>query len=69
MNSDRSGEWVQDGGWESLMTALEKIDICSNPDVAYTMPASCYTDAQVFRMETERIFARCWIAVLASSDV
>ena len=51
------------------MTALEKIDICSNPDVAYTMPASCYTDAQVFRMETERIFARCWIAVLASSDV
>jgi choline monooxygenase len=51
------------------MTALEKIDICSNPDVAYTMPASCYTDSQVFRMETERIFARCWIAVLASSDV
>jgi len=48
---------------------LEKLDICSNPDVAYTMPAAWYTDAQIFRMETERIFARSWIAVLASSDV
>jgi phenylpropionate dioxygenase-like ring-hydroxylating dioxygenase large terminal subunit len=51
------------------MTTLERIDICSNPDVAYTMPASYYTDAQIFRMETERIFARSWIAVLAASDV
>ena len=51
------------------MTAFEKIDICSNPDVAYTMPASYYTDPQVFRIETERIFARSWIAVLGSSDV
>ena len=51
------------------MAALEKIDICSNPDVAYTMPASYYTDAQVFRIESERIFARSWIAVFASSDV
>jgi len=48
---------------------LEKIDICSNPDVAYTMPAAWYTDPQIFRMETERIFARSWIAVFASSDV
>jgi carnitine monooxygenase subunit len=51
------------------MTAFEKIDICSNPDVAYTMPATYYTDPQVFRIETERIFARSWIAVLGSSDV
>jgi carnitine monooxygenase subunit len=54
---------------EPPMTMLEKIDICSNPDVAYTMPARYYTDAQVFRLETERIFARSWIAVLGSSDV
>ncbi|HEX4585342.1 MAG TPA: ring-hydroxylating oxygenase subunit alpha [Burkholderiaceae bacterium] len=51
------------------MTTLQRIDICSNPDVAYTMPASYYTDAGVFRIETERIFARSWIAVLGSSDV
>lgn len=51
------------------MTKLEKIDICSNPDVAYTMPASYYTDARIFRMETERIFARSWVAVFGSSDV
>ena len=48
---------------------LDRIDICSNPEVAYTMPASYYTDPQVFRIETERIFARSWIAVLGSSDV
>jgi phenylpropionate dioxygenase-like ring-hydroxylating dioxygenase large terminal subunit len=51
------------------MTMLERIDICSNPDIAYTMPGSYYTDPQIFRMETERIFARSWIAVLGSSDV
>jgi phenylpropionate dioxygenase-like ring-hydroxylating dioxygenase large terminal subunit len=54
---------------ESEMTKLDRIDICSNPDVAYTMPASYYTDPQVFRIETERIFTRAWIAVFASSDV
>jgi carnitine monooxygenase subunit len=51
------------------MAALERIDICSNPDVAYTMPARYYTDPAVFALETERIFTRSWIAVFASSDV
>jgi len=51
------------------MTTLEKTDICSDPDVAYTMPASYYTSARIFQTETERIFTRSWIAVLAGSDV
>jgi choline monooxygenase len=54
---------------EPPMTKLEKIDICSDPDVAYTMPASYYTDPRIFEIETERIFARSWIAVLGASDV
>jgi carnitine monooxygenase subunit len=51
------------------MTKLEKLDISVDPSLAYTVPASYYTDPGVFKIETERVFARSWIAVLASSDV
>jgi len=42
---------------------------CNTADLAYTMPAKLYLDAEVFAHETERIFTKSWIAVLASSDV
>jgi carnitine monooxygenase subunit len=51
------------------MTKLERIDVASNPDIAYTMPASWYTSPEIFAAETERIFTRSWIALLACSDV
>lgn len=51
------------------MTVPASLDVCSNPDVAYTMPAAWYTDPAIFALETERIFLRSWTAVCGASDV
>jgi choline monooxygenase len=54
---------------KAIMSVIEKLDICSNHDVAYTMPAAWYTDPKIFELETERLFLRSWTALCGVSDV
>lgn len=44
-------------------------DFCANPEVAFTLPATFYTQAAVFEHEKEAIFARSWICVGHRSEV
>ena len=45
------------------------INFCANPQDAWTIPASFYTDSQAFEHEKERIFANSWICVAHGSEV
>jgi phenylpropionate dioxygenase-like ring-hydroxylating dioxygenase large terminal subunit len=44
-------------------------DFCADPERAYTLPASYYTDQRVFEREKEQIFANHWVCVAHRSEV
>ncbi|CAG9264237.1 carnitine monooxygenase subunit YeaW [Paraburkholderia unamae] len=44
-------------------------DFCSNPDVAWTLPASYYTSPEVFKREVDTIFTKDWICVAHRSEL
>lgn len=53
------------------MTNILKLpaDFCANIEHAHTIPASYYTQAQVFEYEKEAIFAKSWICIAHRSEV
>jgi carnitine monooxygenase subunit len=44
-------------------------DFCSNPNLAWTIPASYYTDQSVYQVEEKKIFENAWICVGHRSEL
>jgi carnitine monooxygenase subunit len=44
-------------------------DFCSNPNLAWTIPASYYTDQSVYKVEEKKIFEDAWICVAHRSEL